>query len=118
MRKVALMMVLLLALTGIGCESFQVKPTVTESGPGVEIVIGGETAEKINEGVSKLEGFLKIAGDMLPILVGAADKIGDATGNEDLGEDAEDTAEDVAAGLGLLTLILGVVKNVAKKEDD
>lgn len=99
-----------------GCP--EIRPTVTENGPGVEIIIGGETAKKIEDGVDKIEGFVKTAETLLPVLVTAAEKIGDATGNEDLGEDAKDVAEKGMAGLGLLTLVLGVARNLTKKRED
>ena len=80
-----------------GCPA-QVRPTMTENGPGLEVVIGGETAEKIESGVEKIEGFIKVANDLLPIIAGAAEKIGEATGNEKEGKNVYLHAYDAKKG--------------------
>lgn len=120
MKKWTIVIALMLLFFLSGCPA-QVRPTVTEDGPGIEFVIGGETAEKIETGISKIEGLIETANDLLPVIVDAARKIGEASGNEDIEEksgDVADVAEKAAAGLGLLTLILGIAKGVMKKEDD
>ena len=116
-----LIILLLLVLTPMACKNAQVRPYVTDDGVGVAVVMDAGAAERFESNISRFEGNVDRAADVLDGIAKAAKAIEVISKDEDLDRGARgvgDAAEKGAAGAALLLTLVGLVRNVVKKKED